>query len=641
MPTVVLLWVWFCAYLNCAGWVLSAIHELDARGYAVVLLIWFIGLFVWRKRTSAQFLPHVRWQKFRRRFRRPFPLAFLILAALAFLGGALYAPTNYDAMAYRTPRVLNWLAEHHWHWIHTDFPRLNTRTTGFEWLTAPIFLLAGTDRPVFLLNIVCFLLLPGRIFAVLTGLGVRPRAAWHWSWLFPSSYGCILQAGSAVNDMFGAFMVLVAFEFALRARRGGALSNLWTSCLAAGLMTAIKAFNIMLLLPWLLVALPALKKLIRRPLASLAVAILAASASILPTAVLNIHYCGDWTGLAVEQPTIGGGGKPERFLANAINIPLDNLVPPVFPFTAQWDRFVERAAPAYLLSDLQKYMETELATFRLPDLQVEETSGLGMGITLLLLILLVKKIRAGDVLPRSFFGIETLVPLAVWACLGVFMLQVGTAYPGRYLLPFYLLLCVPVMRGAAAGKIFQSQTWRSAAFAVFGMAGLLVVLSPARPLWPVNPGLRALNAGHSENHLLQRTWTVYSVYAQRPDCFAPVLAALPPDANPLGYVGWDEPEAALWWPLGSRRILHICRGDTPADTRARGIEYALVCERTLSNNYAMKLDDWLTIKKAEPIQSFELRLRAGKNPYGWALVKFEPPSIPAAVGASRATGGQQ
>ena len=36
MPTLVLLWVWFCAYLNCAGWALSALHQLNARGYAVV-----------------------------------------------------------------------------------------------------------------------------------------------------------------------------------------------------------------------------------------------------------------------------------------------------------------------------------------------------------------------------------------------------------------------------------------------------------------------------------------------------------------------------------------------------------------------------------------------------------------------------
>src|SRR5208283_3031310 len=106
MPTVVLLWVWFCAYLNCAGWALSAIHELNARGYTVALLIWVGAVFFWRKKTSTQFLPPLRWRKFRRRFRRPFPLAFLIVGSLAILGGVIYAPNNYDALAYRTPRVL-------------------------------------------------------------------------------------------------------------------------------------------------------------------------------------------------------------------------------------------------------------------------------------------------------------------------------------------------------------------------------------------------------------------------------------------------------------------------------------------------------------------------------------------------------
>ena len=39
MPTAILIWVWFCAYLNCAGWTLSALHQLNATGYAVALLL--------------------------------------------------------------------------------------------------------------------------------------------------------------------------------------------------------------------------------------------------------------------------------------------------------------------------------------------------------------------------------------------------------------------------------------------------------------------------------------------------------------------------------------------------------------------------------------------------------------------------
>lgn len=110
MPTAISIWVWICAYLNCAGWTLSALHQLNAAGYSFALLVGFAALLVWRKKTSARIFPHISWRKLKRRFRRPFPLAFLILAAMAFLGGALYAPSNYDALAYRVPRVLHWLA---------------------------------------------------------------------------------------------------------------------------------------------------------------------------------------------------------------------------------------------------------------------------------------------------------------------------------------------------------------------------------------------------------------------------------------------------------------------------------------------------------------------------------------------------
>src|ERR1700733_12253960 len=158
MPTLVLLWVWFCAYLNCAGWALSAIHQLNVGGYVVVLLLWFVALFVWKQKTSAQIFSRACCKKFRRRFCRPFPLAFLILATMAFLGGVIYPPTNYDTLAYRIPRVLHWLATNQWHWIHTIFPRINIHSIGIEWLYAPVIALLKTDRPLFLINIISFLL---------------------------------------------------------------------------------------------------------------------------------------------------------------------------------------------------------------------------------------------------------------------------------------------------------------------------------------------------------------------------------------------------------------------------------------------------------------------------------------------------
>lgn len=618
------LWICCCAYLNSVGWALSALHQLNAGGYAVALGLGIAALLTWKKFSGQPFFSGLAPAKLRHRFRHGFPCAFLVLAFLAFLGGALYAPANYDALAYREPRVLHWLAAGQWHWIeHTDFQRLNTRTSGFEWLTAPIFLFTGSDRLVFLINLISFLLLPGRFFAVLTRLGVRPRAAWHWMWLFPTGYGYVLQAGSVANDMFGGCLALTAFEYALRASRQQKLPDLWMALLAAGAMTSAKAYNLMLLLPWAIAILPAAKLGLRRPGVTMLVAIFAASASLLPTAILNWRACHDWTGLAAEQPRIGGSGKPYRFLANAINLPLDNLVPPVFPFNSQWSHLVEHIVPPSLATQLRQTVEPGLAGFELPELQVEESAGLGMGLTLVLLMLLTRKLRAGEFCPQGLPPFECLISPAAWACLAVFMMQVGSSGPARYLLAFYPLLIYPLLTGKAAGQIFHCRAWRRLIWTLFGLAALLLVLSPARPLWPATSILHALRPEYSGHKLLQRVDDVYTAYAIRANGFDPIIAALPADANTIGFLGCDEPETGLWRPFGSRRVVHFRNADTAADLRSRGLKYGLVSERTLSGTYQTTAADWLERTHATVLRRFELRLLAHEGPQGWLLVQFQ------------------
>ncbi|MBW8863621.1 MAG: hypothetical protein JF609_01620, partial [Verrucomicrobia bacterium] len=109
MPSPVVMWIWLCAYLNAAGWALSALHQLNKAGYAAAFIIGLGAWLYWRQKTGTPWPPKIHGPKWMRRFRRGFPLAFLILAGMAFLGGALHGAGNYDALAYRTPRVLHWL----------------------------------------------------------------------------------------------------------------------------------------------------------------------------------------------------------------------------------------------------------------------------------------------------------------------------------------------------------------------------------------------------------------------------------------------------------------------------------------------------------------------------------------------------
>jgi hypothetical protein len=102
-----------------------------------------------------------------------------------------------------------------------------------------------------------------------------------------------------------------------------------------------------------------------------------------------------------------------------------------------------------------------------------------------------------------------------------------------------------------------------------------------------------------------------------------VLAALPPDASPLGLVTFDEPEAALWRPFGSRRILHITKDDLPEQIRAQGIKYALVSEAFLTHHADTNSAGWLAHFHADKLAEFKLRIHAGQEPEGWFLARFQ------------------
>jgi hypothetical protein len=78
----------------------------------------------------------------------------------------------------------------------------------------------------------------------------------------------------------------------------------------------------------------------------------------------------------------------------------------------------------------------------------------------------------------------------------------------------------------------------------------------------------------------------------------------------------------LWWPLGSRRIEHVCPDDTAADLKARGIEYILLREQAIGQWFNCPLDDWLKRMNAQVVKKLSLNLRASSGPLDWDLVKL-------------------
>ena len=627
-PMPLALWVCFCAFCNCAGWILSGFHRLNARGYAVAFGTALVSLFVFRRQIFSDPFRRWSWVAQRRRFSRLFPLAFLILSCMAILGGVLYGPSNYDGLAYRTPRVLHWLAEGRWHWIHTDFQRLNTRGCGMEWVTAPFLALTGSDRFLFAINAVCFLLLPGRTFSLFTRMGISSRTAWYWMWLMPTGYCYLLQAASIGNDLFGAFFCVAAIELALRAKESERVELFWLSLIAAGLMTASKTFNLLLLLPWAVVTVSSVRLLLRRPAASLLVVIVAAGASLVPMAVLNFHYCGDWTGQAAERVEKLDTGAPIfHVIVNAVLLFLHNFSPTVFPPAGFWNQTVLRIIPPSLGAELNRHFEAGAAKFELGEMPVEEAAGIGFGISILLCIVLWHRVRQWKrpewrLIMRAAREPTVLIVSAAWVGALVLMAKSGLSCPARYFAPFYPLMIAPLLVGSTGiGGFYRSPAWRILSSMVFLLAGLLLIVSPPRPLWPAKTVLRTLQAEKSHRPLLRRAWIVYSVYEQRPDAFAPVRAILPREAATLGLITSDDPETSIWRPFGSRRILHICKNDTAETTQRRGIKYFLVSSRVLGQMYNGTLEDWLAENDAYLIARLQLELRAGRAPTEWFLIR--------------------
>lgn len=622
---LVKLWIWLAALASLAGWGLSAIGQLNVAGYTVFFLAAAVLVFLGRPAPGWK-ISAPRWSLKRicRRYRRPLPAAFVVLTLLIFLGGVLYPPTNHTAFTYRIPRILNWLTHEGWFWIHTPDWRLNDRACGIEWLAAPLLLFTKSDRGLFLLNFIPFLMLPGLLFSLCTRLGVRARAAWHWMWLLPTGYSFLLQAGSAGNDTFPAVFALAAVDFGLRAWTSRRVSDLGYSIIAAALLTGAKATNLPLLLPWAVVVFPLLPLLRKKLAVTAGLLLVAATVSFLPTATLNIIHCGDWSGSVLEpagqtmhRPLIGVVG-------NTFQILLDNFAPPLFPMAGWWNRHAPELFPSAFVTAVNENFD--MGFFWLGELPTEDWAGLGFGLSVLLALTLIAVRRnklpvrpSTSPIPRLICRLVLLTP---WIALLAYCVKSGMVTAARLISPYYTLLLPSLILGAGHSLIVRRSWWRIASWLVMLIAFVVLILTPPRPLWPAQTILSAALKSNPDQPQLNRALKVYSVYAIRSDPLALLRPLLPPDLQTVGFLGTpDDIDISLWRPYFSRRVEHILLSDTAGQIRARGIQYAVVSGLHFTEKNA-SLDTWLQQAGATLLLTTNATVKVADGPQAWHIVKF-------------------
>lgn len=619
-------WIVLSAYLSAAGWILSVAGQLNPFGYGVAVLLGLAAA-VLAFRAGAFPLPQAPRARFPRRFRRFFPAVFLALLGAAFFGGALYAPTNYDALSYRIPRILHWLSEGKWHWIVTTEVRMNMSAVGMEWLMTPLFAFSHSDRSFFLLNVASFALLPGLVYAVFTRVGISKRLSWYWMWLLPSGYCFFTQAGSVGNDSYATVYLLASIALALRYRETRRDSDLWLSMVAAALLTGAKASNLPLMLPWAIAAFPVLWPLLRRkPGTATAVVAVCILGSFVPLGCLNYRYSGDWAGdpgnrqqMKLDNPVYG-------LIGNGLQLLVANAAPPIFPQAPFWN---ERAAQ-WLHSPANRPLIQHFPrlTLKCNEFQNEEGAGLGLGLCGLLAVGV-----AASVWHRPREGWKATVTkasrsLGTWVCVGgcvalaVYMAKLGSESTARLVIPYYPLVIAAALLIPGAAALPRRRWWRFVAALAALSVFPIMIFNPSRPLWPALTVCEKWVKASPGNRVAERAFSVYEVYRNRNDGLAVLRKYIEPGDRVIGFFALDASEVALWRPFGERKVVDF----TPArkDDFFGRKSLLFASREAIQVKTGLTVEEWLAGTSGRLIAVESPAIKATRGAEDWYVIRFDP-----------------
>jgi len=616
-------WILLSTWCTLSGWILSLLGALNEFGYGISFLLFLVGIWLCREWLG---LSDLKLSPFRIRplySRFWLPKAWLLLATLVFIGGLIYHPSNYDYLAYRFPRLLHWVWEQRWHWIYTSNSRMNLMGPDFEWLMAPIFIFFKTDRLFFLINIISFLILPGLVYSVLCQVGISKRMSWWWMWVLPCGYCYVLQAASLSNDLLAAVYTLSAFHFILKTNKQEASSstNFLYSCLSIALATGSKASNIPLALPWLIAVFIQRSSVMKiKPIVLAGILLVSGGVSALPTLLLNISYTGAYSGDPNHETQLELSDPIGGLVGNSILLAIDNLRPPIWPAQVPLNVVLPQSVIDYLM---HAYPRISYKKFAVDEIQMEESGGIGVGIMACFFLMMGLRWWAGVghtnlvVKPKTKF---LPILIGAWIAVLVLMAKLGNEGMARMLTPYYPLLIAGVLIGASLdGTVIRFLICRLfAGFAIF-IALLLVIISPARPLYPTAWAAYVLEKISPSR--VARFERVYDVYHSRYDAMKDLRILLPDTEKSVGYIQTgDNPEASLWRPYGSRQIIDVLPSQSLDQLKANHIHLVVAGQYALDYTYKVPLDELLKKWSATVVAERGLDVRASTGPETWYII---------------------
>jgi len=385
---------------------------------------------------------------------------------------------------------------------------------------------------------------------------------------------------------------------------------------------------------------PLLPLLLRRPLATVGLVLVAGAVSFLPSAVLNQHYCGDWSGLKLEREGMNMENPVVGVWGNALLL-LKNFVPPFFPWAGKWNQSALTVLPRAVVGPMVANFENGFHT--IGEMPIEDAAGIGFGLSVLITVSVAAALRrrgAGaerrrlnelnrlkglnglkrEAVPRV---VRRLALIAPWGSLLAYGMKSGIVDAARLISPYYALLFPSLLIGARQAEVVRRRWWRAMVWVVLLLAAVVVVTIPGRPLWPARTVLSKLVARKPGQRMITRALEVYTVYGERWDSLAQARELLPKGLNVVGFLGHgDDVDISLWRPFFSRRVEHILLEDTSEQIRQRHIQYAVVSGGYLATS-GVPLDAWLQRTRAELLATLTVTQTVSLGPQPWYVVRFK------------------
>jgi hypothetical protein len=199
----------------------------------------------------------------------------------------------------------------------------------------------------------------------------------------------------------------------------------------------------------------------------------------------------------------------------------------------------------------------------------------------------------------------------------------GMVTGARLIAPYYPLIFPLLLAARAQSEIVRKRWWQVSALLVVLLAFAVLLVSPARPLWPAQSVLGRALERHPNSAYLNRALAVYTVYSQRSDPLAHVRQLLPPEVSTIGFMATeDDIEISFWRPYFKRRVEDLLLTDSVEYMRERNVQYVVVGGLNFVLRYT-SLDEWRGRTGGELMATTSATLKVMEGPQPWYVVRIK------------------